>query len=391
MTRAVGKARAVRARRGRFTRPPPAPATPAPEHQAFALGFALAFFAGGFGASSSQSSLAQSSGSFAAFLAAFGSFVVGPAEGTPSSTHSSSAHSSACFAFLLVGAGFAASSTPAFTLFLVPFSFCLGGAKFSLDGFLLGLAPGSSSSHASASALAFFAFFALGSGAGSSSIASTSPPCSSMISCRSFITLRWARSALTLFHVRALPFFRPLPLPFVFPSFNACFSVPGVAPPCCSVNCSHSFQCGSLHKVAALPTTTSPRRALVIITLSRRQSAKKPTPPMSLHRTALKMMSSFSRPWKLSTDATSRSFEYSSPPILGRMILRNVRTWPLYGVTTPMSWRVSSPSSRQPSTRSSTTLASASFAFDSPSKCSSTSQGKNAAGQVGSGHGMPLG
>lgn len=61
-------------------------------------------------------------------------------------------------------------------------------------------------------------------------------------------------------------------------------------------HCSHRRHVASCLSVDADPTTTSPRRARVSITLRRRQSARKPTRPEAFARTALKTISSFSRP-----------------------------------------------------------------------------------------------
>ena len=60
---------------------------------------------------------------------------------------------------------------------------------------------------------------------------------------------------------------------------------------------------GSLRSVAAEPKIHIARLALVMATLRRRTSARKPTPPLPplLARTQLKMMTSSCLPWKLST------------------------------------------------------------------------------------------
>ena len=57
----------------------------------------------------------------------------------------------------------------------------------------------------------------------------------------------------------------------------------------------------------ALPKMTRPYLALVRATFSRRGSLRKPMPEASLLLTHDKRMKSFSRPWKLSTEATSIS------------------------------------------------------------------------------------
>mmetsp|Transcript_13263 Transcript_13263/g.31026 ORF Transcript_13263/g.31026 Transcript_13263/m.31026 type:complete len:321 (-) Transcript_13263:1751-2713(-) len=171
----------------------------------------------------------------------------------------------------------------------------------------------------------------------------------------------------------------------------ASWTVPSRHPPCLSVHSSQSFQCLSQINVEALPMTTSPALARVIITFRRRQSAKKPTRPSSLHRTALNMMSSFSRPWKLSTEAISNSRFSISTGNLSWRTLRSVRTCPLYGVTTPMSLIFKAPSAMMSSMSFITILASASLALDSPSKCSGSPHSKNAAGHSGPSHGTPSG
>ena len=76
---------------------------------------------------------------------------------------------------------------------------------------------------------------------------------------------------------------------------------------CSSTNSSHCCHSGSRLRVLLLPSTNSPRRARVSSTLSLLQSLRKPTRPWRLARTAENRISSFSRPWKLSTLAISRS------------------------------------------------------------------------------------
>mmetsp|Transcript_7350 Transcript_7350/g.11980 ORF Transcript_7350/g.11980 Transcript_7350/m.11980 type:complete len:252 (-) Transcript_7350:1830-2585(-) len=99
----------------------------------------------------------------------------------------------------------------------------------------------------------------------------------------------------------------------------------------------HFAQCSSTLKVLELPTITIPRRARVSMTFKRRQSAKKPTVPSLLLLTAENIMRSFSRPWKLSTEATSRSSGSASSGIIFLMTRFNNFTCARYGVTTPIS------------------------------------------------------
>lgn len=61
------------------------------------------------------------------------------------------------------------------------------------------------------------------------------------------------------------------------------------------------FHTRSMLSVRRLPYTISPRFGRVNATFMRRQSPVKPTLPSSFERTALKMITSFSRPWKPST------------------------------------------------------------------------------------------
>mmetsp|Transcript_126663 Transcript_126663/g.270232 ORF Transcript_126663/g.270232 Transcript_126663/m.270232 type:complete len:426 (-) Transcript_126663:1057-2334(-) len=92
---------------------------------------------------------------------------------------------------------------------------------------------------------------------------------------------------------------------------------------------SHCCQSGSDTKVLRLPITMQPRLARVSITFSRRQSDKKPTLPSLLFRTAQKMMTSFSCPWKPSTDSTSRPVRNFWSPGRSRMSFLMKLTWPL--------------------------------------------------------------
>mmetsp|Transcript_76293 Transcript_76293/g.182569 ORF Transcript_76293/g.182569 Transcript_76293/m.182569 type:complete len:200 (+) Transcript_76293:103-702(+) len=100
---------------------------------------------------------------------------------------------------------------------------------------------------------------------------------------------------------------------------------------------SHSCHRGSDIKVLRLPMTMRPIRARVSMTLRRRQSQRKPTLPSRLFLTAQKMMTSFSWPWNLSTDSTSRPDRNFCRP--GRSLISFFKslTWPLYGVTMPTS------------------------------------------------------
>jgi hypothetical protein len=65
---------------------------------------------------------------------------------------------------------------------------------------------------------------------------------------------------------------------------------------CLFAQASQADQTRSLRSVAASPTTTNPRFARVSATFSRLASAKKPTLPLLLLRTALNITTSFSRP-----------------------------------------------------------------------------------------------
>mmetsp|Transcript_84073 Transcript_84073/g.153495 ORF Transcript_84073/g.153495 Transcript_84073/m.153495 type:complete len:304 (-) Transcript_84073:785-1696(-) len=180
-----------------------------------------------------------------------------------------------------------------------------------------------SSHHSASSTAVFFFFFFV--------VTSSSPQLqpSSKAFFSSFLFLRRSSRSFSD-NSRSIALSKCLPIDS--PASKALCTVPFFAPPCFSVNSNHSFQCGSLQSVVALPTTTSPRRARVIITFSLRQSLRKPTDPRELQRTALKMMSSFSRPWKLSTEAISRSRlldACSAPAMPSKKTFRKVRTWPL--------------------------------------------------------------
>jgi len=70
---------------------------------------------------------------------------------------------------------------------------------------------------------------------------------------------------------------------------------------------SRLFQRSCFASTRALPKMTSPYFARVNATFSRLGSLRKPMPEASLLRTQDSRMKSFSRPWKLSTDATSIS------------------------------------------------------------------------------------
>mmetsp|Transcript_19818 Transcript_19818/g.53901 ORF Transcript_19818/g.53901 Transcript_19818/m.53901 type:complete len:416 (-) Transcript_19818:1698-2945(-) len=91
-------------------------------------------------------------------------------------------------------------------------------------------------------------------------------------------------------------------------------------------HCCHN---ASWCKVLRLPMTMHPRRARVSITFKRRQSDKKPTLPSRLFRTAQKMMTSFSWPWKPSTDSTSSPERNFWSPGRSRMSFLMRLTWPL--------------------------------------------------------------
>jgi len=76
--------------------------------------------------------------------------------------------------------------------------------------------------------------------------------------------------------------------------------------PCSATHRSQGAQVrSSLASVCGSQTTTSPRRARVKATFTRRQSAVKPMPPAAFERTVDITIASFSRPWKLSTEFTS--------------------------------------------------------------------------------------
>mmetsp|Transcript_77027 Transcript_77027/g.225912 ORF Transcript_77027/g.225912 Transcript_77027/m.225912 type:complete len:322 (+) Transcript_77027:163-1128(+) len=92
---------------------------------------------------------------------------------------------------------------------------------------------------------------------------------------------------------------------------------------------SHCCHSGSETRVLRLPMTMQPRLARVSITFRRRQSAKKPTLPSLLFRTAQKMMTSFSCPWKPSTDSTSSPERNFWRPGRSRMSFLMKLTWPL--------------------------------------------------------------
>ena len=95
-----------------------------------------------------------------------------------------------------------------------------------------------------------------------------------------------------------------------------------------------------------------PRRARVSITFTRLGSARKPTLPFGLARVQQNTMTSFSRPWNPSTEQTSRAWMVLGSagaskrlrisgllPLSRRLI---ARTCALYGVTTPISPKMTS-------------------------------------------------
>mmetsp|Transcript_46505 Transcript_46505/g.129633 ORF Transcript_46505/g.129633 Transcript_46505/m.129633 type:complete len:236 (+) Transcript_46505:349-1056(+) len=92
---------------------------------------------------------------------------------------------------------------------------------------------------------------------------------------------------------------------------------------------SHSCQRGSWLRVVLLPMTMQPRRARVSMTFKRRQSDKKPTLPSRLLRTAQKIITSFSWPWKPSTDSTSSPDRNFCRPGRSRISFLIRLTWPL--------------------------------------------------------------
>mmetsp|Transcript_16163 Transcript_16163/g.28831 ORF Transcript_16163/g.28831 Transcript_16163/m.28831 type:complete len:249 (-) Transcript_16163:742-1488(-) len=156
---------------------------------------------------------------------------------------------------------------------------------------------------------------------------------------------------------------------------------------------SHFSHVGSLRSVSKLPRTIKPRLARVIMTLRRRQSARKPTDPWRLLRTALKMMSSFSRPWKASTEAISNARAPrlpSKPPVRStslplrwcgssrRSTCRSILTWAEYGETTPTSNTDNSFSASMFASTCASCLVSASLLRDSPSRLSRPSTLMNA-------------
>mmetsp|Transcript_115829 Transcript_115829/g.362351 ORF Transcript_115829/g.362351 Transcript_115829/m.362351 type:complete len:214 (+) Transcript_115829:684-1325(+) len=168
---------------------------------------------------------------------------------------------------------------------------------------------------------------------------------------------------------------------------------PSTTRPESSAQSSHLAHVSSLRRVDVLPTMMRPRRDRVIMTLSRRQSAKKPTLPKLLLRTALKMISSFSRPWKASTEAISNARAPARPcrpPVRStsipcrrcgssrRRAWRSARTWAEYGETMPMSRTDSSFAASTLTRMSSTADTSAEFTRDSPSRRSSASTWQNA-------------
>mmetsp|Transcript_36004 Transcript_36004/g.64438 ORF Transcript_36004/g.64438 Transcript_36004/m.64438 type:complete len:267 (-) Transcript_36004:2375-3175(-) len=74
------------------------------------------------------------------------------------------------------------------------------------------------------------------------------------------------------------------------------------------------------HRVGKLPTMMHSRFARVRATFRRRQSATNPTPPKLLDRTMDTMITSFSDPWKASTEATVIC-SASSPMVFFRELL----------------------------------------------------------------------
>mmetsp|Transcript_35460 Transcript_35460/g.99909 ORF Transcript_35460/g.99909 Transcript_35460/m.99909 type:complete len:237 (-) Transcript_35460:2142-2852(-) len=85
------------------------------------------------------------------------------------------------------------------------------------------------------------------------------------------------------------------------------FRWPSMRQPCCLKWLSSAFHRGCLDSSLGLPRMTMPYLARVRATFRRRGSLRKPMPLCSLDRTHDRMMKSFSRPWKESTEATSTS------------------------------------------------------------------------------------
>mmetsp|Transcript_59695 Transcript_59695/g.194827 ORF Transcript_59695/g.194827 Transcript_59695/m.194827 type:complete len:285 (-) Transcript_59695:2246-3100(-) len=123
-------------------------------------------------------------------------------------------------------------------------------------------------------------------------------------------------------------------------------------------------------QVVMLATTTQSRLALVRATFRRRQSATKPTSPRRLARTRLTMITSFSHPWKASTDETC-----TAPLAAAGRVRRISATCAAYGVMMPISSPVSreGKACRVRSTSQATQRASSGFTLEAPLERSSAS------------------
>mmetsp|Transcript_57592 Transcript_57592/g.148657 ORF Transcript_57592/g.148657 Transcript_57592/m.148657 type:complete len:207 (+) Transcript_57592:13-633(+) len=166
---------------------------------------------------------------------------------------------------------------------------------------------------------------------------------------------------------------------------------PSTTKPFSSSQLRNAAQVGSLPSVRRLPTTMRPRFARVSMTLRRRSSRRNPM-PWSLLRTALTTMSSFSWPWKPSTELTcTDSWPLGFPRCCSSRAGStrwSSRTCAAYGEMTPTSPGASSPASKNPSSNRATTATSAALAAEvptassAPSTCTKATPPRSAFGQA---------
>lgn len=118
------------------------------------------------------------------------------------------------------------------------------------------------------------------------------------------------RCRIPLRRCRCSPFVRRLPPP---PPSTSPSSLARTTRPSAATQPSQSAHSAHPPSVRPSPTTTTAARARVSATLARRASARNPTRPPPLDRTAEKRMTSASRPWKPSTVATVAAAVAAAP------------------------------------------------------------------------------